>query len=194
MSKSRPPVCQSCAHSKTCDIPCAASEYLREDYADLRTAERRELIGEFRELLDIKDAETAEDIAALAAQIIAAMPDLDIIPSFNIQIGYVRSYENKIKDGRPVYGDCRKVNVVYGAYLPYDFIITLYDSNIALLSDNQIKLLLFHELQHIGMTDRGFAVLPHDVEDFYSILDKYGTRWAELGADVPDILTEENNV
>lgn len=31
-------------------------------------------------------------------------------------------------------------------------------------------------------------IVPHDIEDFSSILDKYGLDWNEPGKELPDIL------
>jgi predicted metallopeptidase len=157
-------------------------------YRELRGAERRSLIDDYREFLGIKDAETAPEYEDIAEQLISKLPDLALITDLNVQIGYVKSFEAKVKDGRTVFGDCRKVSTIYGAYLPFDFIITLYEPNIISLTVNQLKLLIYHELLHIGINDRGLCVKPHDVEDFDSIINKYGLHW--INADVPDIMLD----
>lgn len=181
-------ICNKCHLEKECKIPCAAVGKLQEVYEDLRTEEKRGIIQDLRTELGIKDAETAEDIQELAEKIINKISELSFINEFDIKVGYVRSYERKTKDGQVIYGDCRKVNKVYGAYLPYDFVITLYEPNIGHLTDNQIKILIWHELRHIDIGERGFTLRPHDIEDFYSIIDKHGTRWSEFNTEVADIL------
>jgi hypothetical protein len=134
------------------------------------------------------DAEVAEDLQAMGEQVISKMPELDIIPGFDIKIGYVRSYEKKADKGKTVCADCRKVNKVYGAYLPYDFIITFYEPNIYYMTENQKKILMLHELKHIGIGERGLKIEYHDVEDFGDILTRFGIDWNWLDKEVPDIL------
>ena len=60
-----------------------------------------------------------------------------------------------------------------------------------MLNENQIKVLMLHELRHIGMGDRGLTIVPHDIEDFSDILEKYGLDWNEYGKELPDILGGE---
>lgn len=179
-------VCQKCG--RDCESPCQAIDEMRKIYDETRTRERRQLIGRLRSLLGIVDAEPDNDLKALGQALIKKLPELCHISDFSIKVGYVRSYERKTKDGKPVYADCRKVNVVYGAYLPFDFIITFYEPNIGHLTENQLKILMWHELKHIGIGDRGFIVEPHDIEDFFAITDAHSTRWDDYGQEVIDIL------
>jgi hypothetical protein len=72
--------------------------------------------------------------------------------------------------------------------LPYDFLITFYDPCVAVLTTNQKKLVMYHELRHIEITQKGFGVRPHDIEDFEEILHSFGLKWNAFGNDVPDIL------
>ena len=59
------------------------------------------------------------------------------------------------------------------------------------MSENQLKILLYHELLHVGINDKTlepkYICNPHDIEDFAEILDTFGVHWAEIGADVPKI-------
>lgn len=181
-------ICVKCEMKMQCDTICAAAQELQKIYDQNKHKEKVALIRRLRKLLDVQDAEPAPDLQALAKKIIKKLPELHHILDFDIKVGYVRSYERKTKDGKATLGDCRKVNTVYGAYLPFDFIITIYDMNVGHLSDNQIKILMLHELKHIGIGDRGFCIVPHDIEDFLDITDEHSTRWNELGAEVADIL------
>ena len=51
------------------------------------------------------------------------------------------------------------------------------------MSDEQMEILLYHELLHVGMDDTGeevkYIVNPHDVEDFRAVIDRYGIDWAK---------------
>lgn len=179
-------ICVRCGRG--CDNLCKAIKELQAIYNANSVKEKRQLIHRLKNQLGIIDAEPAKDLSSLAKKIIKKIPELHHIIDFNINIGYVRSYESKTKGGKLTYADCRKVNKVYGAYLPFDFIITFYEPNIDHLSDNQIKILMWHELKHIGVGERGFVIEPHDIEDFYAIIDIHGTKWDELGVDVINIL------
>ena len=93
------------------------------------------------------------------------------------------------KNGKAILGECIKVKELYKAILPYDFIIAIYEPNISYMTRNQIRMLLWHELMHVGMGMKvgSFKLEPHDVEEFFEIADEHGMRWDEPGAKVPDI-------
>jgi hypothetical protein len=138
------------------------------------------------------DYEPAPDVQSLANKIIKIKPDLKWIleDDFIDSIGYVRSFVPKAN--KPdVPADCRKVPGPFRAYIPFDILITVYEPCLHLLSENQFKILLYHELKHIGVnTDNELKVNDHDLKDFYVILRKYGIDWNRLDVDVPDILQE----
>jgi hypothetical protein len=182
----KPDICKNC--SVECETPCAAYEELHHVYDEMRTEARIDLIRRLRALLNIADAEPAEDLEELGRAVIDAMPELGIIPAFDIKIGYVRNWQRKVEKGGVVHADCRKVNRTYGAYLPFDFIVTFYEPNIIHLSENQKKILMLHELRHIKMGERGLALENHDVEDFSDILSRFGINWSWMDKEVPDIL------
>lgn len=96
-----------------------------------------------------------------------------------VSVGFVSSTKEKIV-GRTkmVLGECRKVSPLYRAFIPYDFIIIIYDANCAGLSDEQMRILLWHELEHIGIDGDGdFYVRKHDIEDFMDIINEHGMDW-----------------
>ena len=142
--------------------------------------ETRKILQELRELLNLHDCEPAEDLKELAESVIDEhQEELGFIKDMEIEIGYVRSFQAKVKDGRLVYADTEKTKHKYTAYLPYDFVITFYEPNVASLNDEQKRILMWHELRHIGIGDRGFKVNPHEIEDFFSIVEKHGVHWAD---------------
>lgn len=179
-------ICKACGNN--CEVDCVALDELRKIYAETRLQEKRALIRILKHKIDIADAQPSKEMEQLAEKVIAKIPDLHFISNLNIKIGYVTSYEKKRKSGQQIYGDCRKVNPVYSAFLPFDFIITFYEPNIGHLSPNQAALLMWHELKHVGIGQKGFTIIPHDIEDFHSIIDTHGTRWNEFGTDVTNIL------
>ncbi len=90
------------------------------------------------------------------------------------QIAWLLSEEKKQSNGKAVFADCTKVNKRYSWCCPYDFMITVYEPNVARFTDEQIRILLEHELMHVGKK----GVIPHDAEDFVEIIRKYGIDWA----------------
>ena len=123
----------------------------------------------------------------MAKLLLNKIPDLfDIRDTVGIDnIGFVTSYVNKNYSNKKKYADCKRVSSSFKAFIPYKYIITFYDYNTALLSDNQKKLLMYHELKHI---DPEGGLKRHDVEDFEKILREYGFDYLEEGVKVPDIL------
>ncbi|KLU66740.1 hypothetical protein DEAC_c14080 [Desulfosporosinus acididurans] len=179
-------LCQKCIIK--CGDSCAALEALTKLYKDLRTEEKSEIIRNLRKDLSLIDYEVADDLKTMGEKVINAMPELSFIKEYGVRIGYVRSYEAKRDKGRQVNANCRKVNGTYTAYLPFDFIVTFFEPNIYYMSDNQKKILMLHELRHIGIGERGLRLENHDVEDFKSILDRFGIDWSGFDQEVPDIL------
>lgn len=114
--------------------------------------------------------------------------DLHWIRDAKIRIGYLScDNDKKLPGERLVYGECRKVPDLYRAYIPYDFLVIFYWPNVSLMTDEQQEILMHHELLHVGMEPSGkLYVVPHDIEDFYSIIEKHGLDWCGLKAGEPD--------
>jgi predicted metallopeptidase len=186
MGKPKNDLCDNCLAD--CLGTCAAVEKLIEIYREQRTEEKRQFIKDLRSQLDIMDCEPSPELEELGKKVIAKIKELDYIKDYEIKIGYVLSYDRKKKDGKIVFADCRKVSESYLAYLPYDFIITFYEPNVSILSDNQKKIVMWHELRHIGIGPKGLKVNPHEVDDFKSILRSFGIDWNDFDQEVPDIL------
>jgi predicted metallopeptidase len=133
------------------------------------------------------DCEVSEELRSLAERIIDRMPELYYIDEFigRENICYITSYEPKGNQGKIIFADCRAVKGSYRALLDFRYIITFYEPNMCDFTANQRKILMLHELKHIQEDGK---VRPHDVEDFASIIYKYGITWNSHGSDVPDIL------
>lgn len=185
-------ICNKCTYKKDCEIACPAYSELYKVAEEQDKHDKTMLIRNLIKKLGVRDAEKSDFLKRLGNKIINLFPEFSFIKVWNIKIGYVISHEKKGGE-KTVYADCRKVAEVYRAYLPYDFVITFYERNTATLNENQIKILMFHELQHIGMGVRGLKVVPHDIEDFSNILDKYGMDWDSPGKELPDILEVSMN-
>ena len=134
--------------------------------------------------------EISRKYKAIAESVINAEPELRWIREIGVQIGYLRSFKEKKSGGRLVFGECTKVSELYEPFCPYDFLIVIFEPNIAGFTKKQIQILLHHELLHVGMDEKNgelrYRIVPHDVEDFYSILDRYGTRWSMINGGPAD--------
>lgn len=103
----------------------------------------------------------------------------DILNS-GVSVGFVSSMKQK-KKGKThlVLGECRKVQPIEKLFCPYDFLIIIYEPNCEALSEDQMKILIWHELNHIGIDENGeHYIVPHDIEEFFDIIKEHGMRWA----------------
>ena len=87
--------------------------------------------------------------------------------------------------GRRCSPNVKKVAQKYKWSVPCDFTITVFEPNVEGFTDEQIEILLFHELLHVGITqnDDGtetYSTVPHDLEDFKLIIDRFGTEWSKV--------------
>ena len=187
-------LCESCINIEACKEArsyCSAMNELFSVYNDSKKQIAKTFIDEHRTWLSIIDAEQCEEYEKIADQVIDGIDELHFIKELDIKVGYVKSYEEKVDKGKVVFADCRKVNEIYQCFIPYDFIITVYEPNAMELTQNQKKALLWHELKHIGINERTLALtyrlVPHEIEDFYSLVDRLGVRWSDPGADIEDI-------
>ena len=83
-----------------------------------------------------------------------------------------------------IHAECEKVAVKNKWAIPCDFTITVFEPNCAGMTDEQIKILLLHELMHVGIEfcqdgTENYYIKPHDLEDFKEIIDRYGTEWSK---------------
>ena len=122
-----------------------------------------------------------KDYEKLAYQLIDSEDELEYIKNSNVKIAFLESDKKKKSKGRVVFGECEKVQDKNKWGIPYDFTITLFKPNIAKFSIKQLEIVLFHELLHVGISDKGkLSIIPHDLEDFKLIIDKYGTNWSQI--------------
>lgn len=118
----------------------------------------------------------------LSEQVIEEHEDLQWIRKADVTIGFLRSDREKVSRKRHVLGECIRVKDLYKCFIPFDFLIVIYEPNTAGLSDEQLRVLLYHELLHVGVEEKDgepvYIIVPHDVEDFSRILRRYGLNWA----------------
>lgn len=119
----------------------------------------------------------------IANNLINTTPELAYIKNSQVKIVYLVSNQAKKSGNKVTHGECEKIPAKYRWAIPADFSITLFAPNNAHMSEHQLEILLFHELLHIGIEQNPdgsetYNTIPHDLEDFKTIIDKYGTEWS----------------
>lgn len=128
-----------------------------------------------------------ENYRRIAEQLIDTESELAYIKGSDVKITYLESDANKKADKEKiVLGECEKVAAKNKWAITSDFTITLFKNNLIGLSQEQIKIVLFHELLHIAIDvgsegEEVYSVRKHDLEDFKIIIDKFGTEWSKVG-------------
>lgn len=119
----------------------------------------------------------SEKYTELAKQVIEENPELEYLRTAPVTIIFLASTHKKKGKGKSVYGQCEKVQEKNKWGIPADFTITIFEPNVAGMTEEQLKILLFHELLHVGRDYE--SITPHDLEDFKIIVDRYGVDWAK---------------
>lgn len=120
----------------------------------------------------------------IAQELIETEPELRYIKDSRVKITYLESdVARKNGPDKLVLGECEKVQAKNKWAITADFTITVFKNNCVGLTADQMRVLLFHELLHIGIElgpegDEIYSVKKHDLEDFKTIIDRYGTDWA----------------
>ena len=123
----------------------------------------------------------SESITKHIGDVIKQHMDLQWILKTDIAICALVSDREKKSNGKFVLGECVRVKDLYKPFCPFDFLIVIYEKNCVGLDERQFDILLYHELLHIGMNEKKeetvYVINPHDVEEFRTIIDKYGIDW-----------------
>ena len=125
-----------------------------------------------------------EEYAEMAKKIIDDEPILTDIANSHATIVYLGSDNPKTSKGKTIYAEAEKVQDKNKWAIPADFTITVFEPNTKDFTEDQMRILLFHVLLHIGIefTEDGqekYSIRPLDYEDFKIIIDRYGTEWSE---------------
>lgn len=126
----------------------------------------------------------SERYARIARELIESEPSLARIRDGHATICYLESPAAKRSGGRPRLGECERVPDRWRWAVPADFCVTVFEPNVEGLSDDQLRVLLHHELLHVGIEGDGeggerYSIVPHDLEDFREIVDAHGADWAQ---------------
>ena len=126
--------------------------------------------------------EINEHYAEIAKDLIEKEPLLEYIRQSDVTIVYLSSDKPKQSKGKSVCGECERINPKYKWAIPCDFTITIFDPNVITFSEDQLRILIFHELLHVKIElgddgEEAYSINPHDVEEFREIIDRYGIDW-----------------
>ena len=121
-----------------------------------------------------------EDYQKIANELIATRPELEDLRNSDVTIICLASDQEKKSNGKLIFGQTEKIADKYKWGIPCDFTITIFDPNVAYWTAEQMKILMLHELLHVGVDGDRLYIRPHDLEDFKSIIAEYGVDWAEV--------------
>ena len=124
-----------------------------------------------------------EQYAEIANKVIENEPALNDVKESEATIVYLASNKPKTAKGKTVFAECEKVADKNKWAIPADFTITVYEPNCVGMTEDQLYILLFHELLHVGIDyqdggEEKYYIRPHDYEDFKLIIDRFGTNWS----------------
>lgn len=121
----------------------------------------------------------------MAERVIEEHEDLHWLKMADVRIDFISSTKMKKSKGKFILGECQLVKEIYKVYVPYDFLIIIYEPNVEGLSYEQLEIVMYHELLHVNVKDTDgepqYDVNPHDIEDFRKVIDKYGLDWNQNG-------------
>lgn len=89
--------------------------------------------------------------AEIGNKLINEMGELSYIRYSSVKIAYLESDQIKTSGGNVVHGECEKVPAKYRWAVPADFTITLFKNCNSSFTEEQMKILIFHELLHIDI-------------------------------------------
>ena len=132
-----------------------------------------------------------ERYAAIGRELVETEEALAELRASGARIAFLSSDAKRKSRGRVVHGTCERVPARWQWAVPYDFAVCVFEPNVAHYGEAQLRTLLLHELMHAGVehTEDGeerYRIVPHDVEDFSAILDRFGRDWSAPGAEAGD--------
>ncbi len=137
--------------------------------------------------------EVNEEYNEIMKELIEERKELEALRYAPVTIICLSSCHRKKKNGGLVYGQCEKVQEKNKWSIPCDFTITVFEPNCEGFTEEQMRILIFHELLHVGIDGSDFFVRPHDLEDFKLIVNEFGTDWAEVKKQQKEPETEEKH-
>lgn len=123
----------------------------------------------------------SEDIEKIGLEVINEHPnEFERIINGDFQVAFLESDQEKTTNGNRVFGECSLVSKKYKWTCSYDFMITFYTKNCEYFTEEQLKILMWHELKHMGIDKNNPYIVSHDLNDFREIIDTYGVDWDKV--------------
>ena len=119
----------------------------------------------------------SEEYQKICNELIEEMPEFEILKT--VTIICLASELEKKTNGKVILGQTEKISAKYKWGIPCDFTITFFEPNISHMTNQQLRILMYHELLHVGVEDDRLFIRPHDLEDFKAVIEQYGVNWAE---------------
>lgn len=121
----------------------------------------------------------SKEVTLIAEDLIYNDPSFKYIKDSEVKIIYLVSDATPKKDGGLKLGICELVPDKYRWAIDADFTITLFAPNVedSELNEEQLRILVKHELMHVGLNGDKCFIVPHNVQDFYAIIEEYGVGW-----------------
>lgn len=127
--------------------------------------------------------ERSERYKKIGQRLIDTREEFKFIKEMGIRIAFLSSDEEKKSNRKTILADCTKISKRYEWCCKYDFMITVYEPNCLMLNKKQMEILIEHELHHVGVdfesADLNFYVVPHDIEEFWDVINEHGLHWQE---------------
>lgn len=128
------------------------------------------------------DRTLSEEYTKIGHELIGEEEVLSDLYNSTASIVYLSSTQKKISHDKKIFAQCEKIPQKYKWGIPCDYTITVFEPNIEGFTDDQIRILIFHELLHIKIIFNNDGtetrmLRSHDLEDFKYIIDRYGTNW-----------------
>jgi len=118
-----------------------------------------------------------DEVLEIAKDVMRYHPDLN-----GSRIVFVFRDKAQKLHGSIVLGAAQKVSEKYKVHFPYDFLITLALDQWQNMSDVGKKAVVDHELCHCTLTERGWGIRDHDIEEFREVVERHGLYKSDLMA------------
>lgn len=118
----------------------------------------------------------------LAKELIDTETCLVMLRSANVKVVVIMSDKGKLDEtGNRIYADCEKIPPKFMWATDADVMITVYELNIAGLTEQQKRIVIMRELMKIHCDEsdgkRKIKIIDFDLKDFKLIVDRYGVNW-----------------
>lgn len=125
----------------------------------------------------------SERYSRIGRELVESEDALAAVRHSEATIVYLSSNAEKVSHGQPVLGQCERVPDKWKWAVPADFAITVFEPNVAGMSEDQLRILILHELLHVGIStnkdgEEVYRIVPHDLQDFRLIVDSFGADWS----------------